>query len=53
MLSFQSLDKPVATYIEASWMSGVFKSWLAPDTTGLWGVVHYACLGRRWRESEH
>jgi lactose/L-arabinose transport system substrate-binding protein len=37
---FSSIDAPgVATYIEASWMAGVFKSWLAPDTTGLWGVV--------------
>jgi len=37
---FSSVDDPgVATYIEASWMAGVFKSWLAPDTAGLWGVV--------------
>jgi len=30
---------PVASHIEASWMGGVFKSWLAPDTAGLWGLV--------------
>lgn len=37
---FKSLDQSVASYIEASWMGGFFKSWVAPETTGLWGIVH-------------
>ena len=36
---FASLDQPVATLIEASWMDIFFKSWIAPGTEGLWGVV--------------
>jgi len=30
---------PVASHIEASWMGGCFKSWICPDTAGLWGLV--------------
>lgn len=36
---FASLDAPVATLIEASWMEVFFKSWIAPGTEGLWGVA--------------
>ncbi len=36
---FASLDQPVATLIEASWMDIFFKSWIAPGTEGLWGVT--------------
>lgn len=36
---FASLDEPVATLIEASWMEVFFKSWIAPGTEGLWGVA--------------
>jgi lactose/L-arabinose transport system substrate-binding protein len=36
---FASLDAPVATLIEASWMDVFFKSWIAPGTEGLWGVT--------------
>jgi lactose/L-arabinose transport system substrate-binding protein len=36
---FSSLDTPVATLIEASWMDVFLKSWIAPGTEGLWGVT--------------
>ncbi len=36
---FASLDEPVATLIEASWMDVFLKSWIAPGTEGLWGVT--------------
>jgi lactose/L-arabinose transport system substrate-binding protein len=36
---FASLDQPVATLIEASWMDIFLKSWIAPGTEGLWGVT--------------
>ena len=36
---FASLEEPVATLIEASWMDVFFKSWIAPGTEGLWGVA--------------
>lgn len=32
-------DGKVATIIEAVWMGGFLKSWIAPETTGKWGVV--------------
>jgi ABC-type glycerol-3-phosphate transport system substrate-binding protein len=31
--------KPVATIIEASWMEGLLKGWIAPGTAGKWGVA--------------
>jgi len=34
-----SLDEPVTTIIEASWMDVFLKSWIAPGTSGKWGVV--------------
>jgi len=34
-----SLDKPVASLIEASWMDVFLKSWIAPGTAGKWGVA--------------
>ncbi len=36
---FASLDEPVATLIEASWMDIFLKAWIAPGTEGLWGVT--------------
>ncbi|MBA7652941.1 Lactose-binding protein [subsurface metagenome] len=36
---FASIDESGASCIEASWMGGCFKTWLAPDTAGLWGIV--------------
>lgn len=36
---FASLDAPIATFIEASWMEVFLKSWIAPGTEGLWGVT--------------
>jgi lactose/L-arabinose transport system substrate-binding protein len=35
-----SLDEPVATLIEASWMDVFLKSWIAPGTAGKWGVAY-------------
>jgi len=37
--AFSSPDNSVASQIEASWMAGLYKAWVAPDTGGLWGVV--------------
>ncbi len=31
--------KPVATLVEAAWMGIFLKSWIAPGTSGLWGVA--------------
>jgi len=35
-----SLDQPIATLIEASWMDVFLKSWIAPGTAGKWGVAY-------------
>jgi lactose/L-arabinose transport system substrate-binding protein len=35
-----SLDAPIATLIEASWMDIFLKSWIAPGTAGKWGVAY-------------
>jgi ABC-type glycerol-3-phosphate transport system substrate-binding protein len=37
---FASLDAPVASFVEASWMEIFLKSWIAPGTEGLWGVAY-------------
>jgi len=34
-----SLDEPIASIIEASWLDVFLKSWIAPGTSGKWGVV--------------
>jgi ABC-type glycerol-3-phosphate transport system substrate-binding protein len=34
-----TLDEPVATLVEASWMEIFLKSWVAPGTAGKWGVA--------------
>ncbi len=34
-----SLDKPIATLVEAAWMGVFLKSWIAPGTSGKWGVA--------------
>ncbi len=34
-----SLDAPVATIVEASWLEIFLKAWIAPGTEGLWGVT--------------
>jgi ABC-type glycerol-3-phosphate transport system substrate-binding protein len=35
-----SLDAPIATLVEASWMDVFLKSWIAPGTSGKWGVAY-------------
>lgn len=42
---FASLDAPIATFIEASWMDVFLKSWIAPGTEGLWGVARMPAYG--------
>jgi len=34
-----SLDEPIASIIEASWLDVFLKAWIAPGTSGKWGVV--------------
>jgi ABC-type glycerol-3-phosphate transport system substrate-binding protein len=34
-----SLDKPIATIVEASWMGVFLKTWIAGGTAGKWGVA--------------
>ncbi len=34
-----SLDKPVASLVEAAWMGAFLKGWIAPGTSGKWGVA--------------
>jgi ABC-type glycerol-3-phosphate transport system substrate-binding protein len=34
-----SLDKPIATIVEASWMGVFLKTFIAPGTAGKWGVA--------------
>jgi lactose/L-arabinose transport system substrate-binding protein len=34
-----SLDKPIATIVEASWMGVFLKTWIAAGTAGKWGVA--------------
>jgi lactose/L-arabinose transport system substrate-binding protein len=34
----EQADGTVATVVEAAWMGGFFKSFIAPDATGKWGV---------------
>jgi lactose/L-arabinose transport system substrate-binding protein len=41
---FASTDKPVATEVEASWMGGNFKGWIAPKTVGVWGVAQMPAM---------
>jgi ABC-type glycerol-3-phosphate transport system substrate-binding protein len=36
---FASDDAPVATHVEAAWMGGNYKNWIAPKTGGKWGVA--------------
>jgi len=37
--AFSSIDESVASYIGASWMDGLYKAWIAPGTSGRWGVA--------------
>jgi lactose/L-arabinose transport system substrate-binding protein len=39
-----STDKPVATVIESAGMGELLKSWIAPETEGLWGVVQMPAM---------
>ena len=32
-------EKPIATIVEAAWMEVFMKGWIAPGTSGLWGVA--------------
>jgi ABC-type glycerol-3-phosphate transport system substrate-binding protein len=34
-----NIEDPVATIVEASWLGVFLKSWIASDTSGLWGVA--------------
>ena len=43
-----SLDAPIATLVEASWMEIFMKSWIAPGTAGKWGVA----LMPAWEEGQ-
>lgn len=40
----QSLDEPVATIVEASWLGVFLKSWIAGDTAGRWGVTYMPAM---------
>jgi lactose/L-arabinose transport system substrate-binding protein len=40
----QSLDDPVATIVEASWLGVFLKSWIAGDTAGRWGVAYMPAM---------
>ncbi len=35
-----SLEQPIVTLVEASWMDIFLKSWIAPGTAGKWGVAY-------------
>lgn len=39
-----SLDDPIATLVEASWMGVFLKSWIAGDTAGRWGVTYMPAM---------
>jgi len=39
-----SLDEPIATLVEASWMGVFLKSWIAGDTAGRWGVAYMPAM---------
>lgn len=39
-----SLDEPIATLVEASWMGVFLKSWIAGDTSGRWGVTYMPAM---------
>lgn len=36
--------KPVASLVEASWMGAFLKGWIAPGTSGLWGVAQMPAM---------
>jgi ABC-type glycerol-3-phosphate transport system substrate-binding protein len=38
-LAMLSPDKPIATHVEAAWMGAFLKGWIAPGTSGNWGVA--------------
>jgi lactose/L-arabinose transport system substrate-binding protein len=40
----QSLEEPVATIVEASWLGVFLKSWIAGDTAGRWGVAYMPAM---------
>ncbi len=37
--TFNKKDEGVASTVMAAWMGGFMRTWLAPDTKGLWGVA--------------
>jgi lactose/L-arabinose transport system substrate-binding protein len=39
-----SIDEPVATIVEASWLGVFLKTWIAGDTTGRWGVAYMPAM---------
>ena len=38
-LAMLSPDKAIATHVEAAWMGAFLKGWIAPGTSGNWGVA--------------
>ncbi|MBN1145749.1 MAG: sugar ABC transporter substrate-binding protein [Anaerolineales bacterium] len=36
----QSMESPIATIVEASWLGVFLKTWIAGDTAGKWGVAY-------------
>jgi lactose/L-arabinose transport system substrate-binding protein len=39
-----SLDEPIASIVEASWLGVFLKSWIAGDTAGKWGVAYMPAM---------
>jgi lactose/L-arabinose transport system substrate-binding protein len=39
-----SMDKPIATIVEASWMGVFLKTWIAGGTAGKWGVAQMPAM---------
>jgi lactose/L-arabinose transport system substrate-binding protein len=42
--SATDIKNAVATHVEASWMGGNFKQWIATDTTGVWAVTEMPAM---------
>jgi lactose/L-arabinose transport system substrate-binding protein len=41
---FNSKDEGVASTVMAAWMGGFMRTWLAPETKGLWGVTEMPAM---------
>jgi lactose/L-arabinose transport system substrate-binding protein len=42
--SAKDIKNAVATHVEASWMGGNYKGWIATDTTGVWAVTEMPAM---------